>query len=64
MLGKIGEDLMKVGDLVLRLSVPLRLGVVVALDSHLNRYAKVFYTDADVSEWVSFELLEVLNESR
>ena len=55
---------MKVGDLVQRLSVPLRLGVVVDVDSHGNRYAKVFYTDADVSEWVSFELLEVLNESR
>ena len=58
---------MKVGDLVQRLSVRLRLGVVVALDSHLNRYAKVFYTVADAHanpRWVSFELLEVLNESR
>ena len=56
---------MKVGDLVR--SVGLRLGVVVALDSHLNRYAKVFYTVADAHanpRWVSFELLEVLNESR
>ena len=56
---------MKVGDLVR--SVGLRLGVVVALDSHLNRYAKVFYTVADAygnPRWVSFELLEVLNESR
>jgi len=31
---------MKVGDLVR--SVGLRLGVVVDVDSHLNRYAKVF----------------------
>ena len=55
---------MKVGDLVQDFSILRRLGVVVALDSHLNRYAKVFYTDADVSEWVSFEWLEVINESR
>ena len=55
---------MKVGDLVQRLSVRLRLGVVVDVDSHGNRYAKVLYTDADAHEWVSFELLEVLNENR
>jgi len=57
----------KVGDLVQDFSILRRLGVVVALDSHLNRYAKVFYTVADAHanpRWVSFELLEVLNESR
>jgi hypothetical protein len=55
---------MKVGDLVQRLFFPRRLGLVVDVDSHGNRYAKVLYTDADAHEWVSFELLEVLNENR
>ncbi len=55
---------MKVGDLVQRLSFPWRLGLVVDVDSHGNRYAKVLYTDADAPEWVSFELFEVINASR
>lgn len=51
----------KVGDLVGRRSVPLFLGVVVDID---KTSAKVFYLTARQPGWVSFDLLEVLNESR
>ena len=52
---------MQVGDLVGRLSVPLFLGVVVEID---ESFAKVFYLTAKQARWVSFDLLEVLNERR
>ena len=52
---------MKVGDLVQRLSAPLRVGVVVHVD---EAYAKVLYCGTAQPTWVSFELLEVVNESR
>ena len=52
---------MQVGDLVGRLSVPLFLGVVVEID---ESFAKVFYLPAKQARWVSFDLLEVLNERR
>ena len=51
----------KVGDLVGRRSVPRFLGVVVDID---ETSAKVFYLTARQPRWVSFDLLEVLNESR
>ena len=52
---------MKVGDLVGRLSVPLYIGVDVDVD---DTSAKVFYQKFSKARWVSFDLLEVLNESR
>jgi len=52
---------MKVGDLVGRLSVPLRIGLVVDVDA---TSAKVLYLAARQSRWVSFELLEVISERR
>ena len=52
---------MKVGDLVRRLSAPLRVGVIVHVD---ETYAKVLYCGTTQSTWVSFELLEVVNGSR
>jgi len=51
----------KVGDLVRRLSVPLRIGVVVEVNDF---FAIVFYTDENKDRWVSFDLLEVINENR
>jgi len=51
---------MKVGDLVGRLSVPLFVGVVIDID---ETSAKVFYLTARQPRWVSFDLLEVINES-
>ena len=51
---------MKTGDLVQRLSVPLRVGVVVHVD---ETSAKVLYLGAPTPRWVSFDLLEVINES-
>jgi hypothetical protein len=51
----------KVGDLVRRLSVPLRVGVVVDVD---EAFAIVFYTHENKGRWVSFDLLEVINENR
>ena len=51
---------MKTGDLVQRLSVPLRVGVVVHVD---ETFAQVVYCDAAKRTWVSFDLLEVINES-
>ncbi len=55
---------MKVGDLVRRLSAPLRVGVVVEVDKITLTYARVLYSGIALPTWVSFELLEVVNESR
>ena len=52
---------MKVGDLVGRLSVPLRIGLVVDVDA---TSAKVLYLAVRQSRRVSFELLELINASR
>ena len=52
---------MQVGDLVGRLSVPLRIGLVVDVDA---TSAKVLYLAVRQSRWVSFELLELINASR
>lgn len=54
---------MKVGDLVQRLSVPLRIGVVVDVDL-FETFAKVLYLGAPTPGWVSFDLLEVISENR
>ena len=55
---------MKVGDLVQRLSVPLRVGVVVEVDQITLTYAKVLYSGNALPTWVSFDLIEVINENR
>jgi len=51
----------KVGDLVRRLSVPLRIGMVVGVD---DTGVILFYHDDNKAQWVSFDLLEVISESR
>ena len=56
---------MQVGDLVGRLSVPLRIGLVVDVDATSAKVLYLARSDRERSfRWVSFELLEIINESR
>ena len=56
---------MNVGDLVGRLSVPLRIGLVVDVDATSAKVLYLTRSDRERSfRWVSFELLEIINESR